>query len=185
MQMNGTQRRQKILELLMVADRPLSGTELAKKLGVSRQIIVQDMALLRTRTDLEIISTYQGYVIHRTDKPFSRVFKVRHNAERTEEELLEIVDLGGQVEDVFVYHRVYGVVKGQLEIRSRKDVRAFMERLKESRSAPLMLITDDYHYHTVTADDAETLDQIQNRLRELDLLAPLREHEPVDFWKKD
>ena len=184
MQMSGTERRQRIVELLMVADEPLSGTALAKELGVSRQIIVQDMALLRTREDLEILSTCQGYLLHRTEQPFSRVFKVRHSTERTEEELLEIVDLGGRVEDVFVYHRVYGVVKGQLSIRSRKDVRAFMDRLKESRSAPLMLITDEYHYHTVTADDAETLDQIQFRLGELGLLAPLREHEPVDFWKK-
>ncbi len=184
MQMSGTERRQRIVELLMVADEPLSGTALARELGVSRQIIVQDMALLRARADLEILSTYQGYLLHRTEQPCSRVFKVRHNTERTEEELLEIVDLGGRVEDVFVYHRVYGVVKGQLHIRSRKDVRCFMERLKESRSAPLMLITDEYHYHTVTAEDPETLDQIQNRLGELSLLAPLREHEPVDFWKK-
>lgn len=182
--MNGTQRRQRIMELLMVADGPMSGSALARELGVSRQIIVQDMALLRTRGDLEIISTYQGYMLRRTDKAFSRVFKVRHGTERTEEELLEIVDLGGHVEDVFVYHRVYGVVRGQLEIRSRKDVRDFMERLKQSRSAPLMLITDEYHYHTVTAEDPETLDQIQTRLEELGLLAPLRDHEPVDFWKK-
>ncbi len=184
MQMNGAERRQRILELLMVADGPMSGTALAKELGVSRQIIVQDMALLRTRADLEIISTYQGYMIHRTDRPHSRVYKVRHSSERTEEELMEIVDLGGHVEDVFVYHRVYGVVKGQLEIRSRKDVRAFVQRIEESRSAPLMLITDDFHYHTVTADDPETLDQIQARLQELGFLAPLRDHEPVDFWKK-
>ena len=183
--MKGMERRQRILELLMVADSPMSGTALAKELGVSRQIIVQDMALLRARSDLEIVSTYQGYLIHRTDRPCSRVFKVRHSTDRTEEELLEIVDLGGHVEDVFVYHRVYGVVRGQLEIRSRKDVRAFMELLRESRSAPLMLITDEYHYHTVTADDMVTLDQIQARLGELGLLAPLREHEPVDFWKKD
>ena len=58
MQMSGTERRQRILELLMVADTPVSGTALAKSLGVSRQIIVQDMALLRARSDLEIISTY-------------------------------------------------------------------------------------------------------------------------------
>ena len=185
MQMSGSERRQRIVELLMVADEPLSGTALAKELGVSRQIIVQDMALLRTRSDLDIVSTYQGYLLHRTEKPFSRVFKVRHSTERTEEELLEIVDLGGHVEDVFVYHRVYGVVKGQLGIRSRKDIRAFMERLKESCSAPLMLITDEYHYHTVTAEEPETLDQIQFRLGELGLLAPLREYEPVDFLKKD
>ena len=109
---------------------------------------------------------------------------MRHSSERTQEELQEIVDLGGRVEDVFVYHRVYGVVRGQLSIASRKDIRDFMSRLAESRSAPLMLITDDFHYHTVAADDEQTLDQIQARLGELGFLAPLREHEPVDFWKK-
>lgn len=181
--MNGTQRRQWLLERLMTADRPLSGSALAKELGVSRQIIVQDMALLRARPDVEIISTYQGYVIHRGEEPCRRVFKVRHDTSRTEEELLAIVDLGGRVEDVFVYHRVYGVVRGQLAIGSRKDAADFMERLRQSSSAPLMMITDDFHYHTVTAASEETLDQIQEKLKELGFLAPLREHEPVNFWK--
>ena len=182
--MNGTERRQRILELLREAEGPLSGSAMARELGVSRQIIVQDMALLRARTDMEIISTYQGYVLHVPEEPCSRVFKVRHGIDRTEEELLEIVDLGGRVEDVFVYHRVYGVVRGQLLIYSRRAVREFMELLKQSSSGPLMLITDDYHYHTVTADRVEDLDRIQERLAELGFLAPLREHEPVDFWKK-
>ena len=182
--MNGTERRAKILELLRAASSPLSGSALARSLGVSRQVIVQDMALLRARTDLEILSTYQGYLLLQPQEPCRRVFKVRHSSERTREELQEIVDLGGRVEDVFVYHRVYGVVRGQLPIASRKDIREFMDRLSESRSAPLMLITDDFHYHTVAADDEQTLDQIQARLSELGFLAPLREHEPVDFWKK-
>ena len=182
--MNGTERRAKILELLRAASGPLSGSALARSLGVSRQVIVQDMALLRARTDLEILSTYQGYLLLQPQEPCRRVFKVRHSSERTREELQEIVDLGGRVEDVFVYHRVYGVVRGQLTIASRKDIREFMDRLAESRSAPLMLITDDFHYHTVAADDEQTLDQIQARLSELGFLAPLREHEPVDFWKK-
>lgn len=182
--MNGTERRAKILELLRAASSPLSGSALARSLGVSRQVIVQDMALLRARTDLEILSTYQGYLLLQPQEPCRRVFKVRHSSERTREELQEIVDLGGRVEDVFVYHRVYGVVRGQLSITSRKDIRDFMSRLAESRSAPLMLITDDFHYHTVAAEDEQTLDQIQARLGELGFLAPLREHEPVDFWKK-
>lgn len=184
MQMNGAQRRQKILELLLVADGPLSGSALAEKLGVSRQIIVQDMALLRTAGEPEILSTYQGYVIHKTNAGCSRVFKVRHSPGNTEQELLEIVDLGGRVADVFVYHRVYGVVKCALNIRSRKDVRAFMERLRDGRSALLMEVTDAYHYHTVFAEDVQTLDQIQSRLGALGFLAPLREHEPIDFWNK-
>ena len=182
--MNGTERRAKILELLRAASGPLSGSALARSLGVSRQVIVQDMALLRARTDLEILSTYQGYLLLQPQEPCRRVFKVRHSSERTREELQEIVDLGGRVEDVFVYHRVYGVVRGQLPIASRKDIREFMDRLAESRSAPLMLITDDFHYHTVAAENEQTLDQIQARLGELGFLAPLREHEPVDFWKK-
>ena len=181
--MNGIERRQKILELLMVADGPLSGSALAKELGVSRQIIVQDMALLRSQGEPEILSTYQGYVIHKNSEGFSRVFKVRHTPEQTEQELQEIVDLGGRVEDVFVYHRVYGVVKGSLNIRSRKHVREFIERLREGSSTLLMEVTDAFHYHTVTADDVQTLDQIQARLGELGFLAPLRDHEPVNFWK--
>lgn len=182
--MNGTQRRQKIVELLMTTDAPVSGTALARQLGVSRQVIVQDMALLRSQRDLVILSTYQGYVLQKQNAGCSRVFKVRHSAAHTERELTEIIDLGGRVEDVFVYHRVYGVVRGELHIRSRKDVRDFIARLQEGSSTLLMEVTDDYHYHTVFAEDRETLDQIQSRLSELGFLAPLREHEPVDFWRE-
>ena len=177
------ERRTRILELLQEASEPLSGSALAKRLGVSRQIIVQDMALLRSANDVEILSTYQGYLLRKEENHHHRVYKVRHSADRTEEELREIVDLGGRVEDVFVYHRVYGVVRGQLKIGSRRDIRDFMQRLAESSSAPLMQITDDFHYHTVVADDENTLDQIQNRLAEKGFLAPLREYEPVKFGK--
>ena len=179
--MNGQQRRGMILQILEQSSQPVSGTVLANMLGVSRQVIVQDMALLRSGSGPEILSTHRGYVLHRPQKPCSRVFKVRHPADRTEQELLEIVDLGGTVEDVFVYHSVYGVVRGQLQIASRQDVREFMERLARSSSAPLMHITDDFHYHTVTARRDEPLDRIGDRLRELDFLAPLREHEPEEL----
>lgn len=177
--MNGEQRREKILELLLTANKPLSGSALAKKLGVSRQVIVQDMALLRAGTEVEILSTYQGYLIHQEEKLVNRVFKVRHSMERTEEELQEIVDLGGRVEDVFVYHRVYGVVRGSLNIASRQDIQDFMHRLRNSSSGPLMLITDEFHYHTVSAEDPKILDRIQQRLEEKSFLAPLRKDEPV------
>ncbi|MBP3634645.1 MAG: transcription repressor NadR [Oscillospiraceae bacterium] len=176
--MNAEQRRHRIMELLRQAEAPLSGSALAKLLGVSRQIVVQDMALLRAQTGEAIISTYQGYVLLKEKSRCSRVFKVRHSAERTQEELQEIVDLSGKVEDVLIYHRVYGIVRGQLNIASRKDVLEFMQRLGEGSSAPLMQITDDFHYHTVTADTEQTLDQIELRLKTLGFLAPLREHEP-------
>ena len=183
--MNAAERRECILDILQNSEVPVSGSALAKAMGVSRQIIVQDITLLRTGFDVEIVSTYQGYMVPRRHVACSRVFKVRHSSERTEEELREIVDLGGIVKDVFVYHSVYGVVRGELNIRSGKDIREFIRRLRESSSAPLMQITDDYHYHTVEADSQQTLDQIQLRLKELQLLAPLREHEPVDFGKRE
>lgn len=181
--MTGEQRRERILELLLAAQRPLSGSTLAKELGVSRQVIVQDMALLRARTDLEILSTYQGYLLHRREELHRRVFKVRHSADRTAEELQDIVDLGGVVEDVFVYHRVYGVVRGMLQIASRQDVEDFMARLRDSSSTPLMCITGEYHYHTVTAPDDQTLERIGRRLKEKGFLAPLRENEPADLTR--
>lgn len=45
--MDGEQRRMLILKLLNTEKEPLSGTALAKRMGVSRQVIVQDIALLR------------------------------------------------------------------------------------------------------------------------------------------
>jgi len=179
--MNADERREEILNLLEQAEEPLSGSDLAKRLGVSRQIVVQDMALLRARTKKEIVSTYQGYILIRTKTPCSRVFKVRHGADRTREELQKIVDLGGKVKDVFVYHSVYGVVRGELNIASRADIEDFLQRLAQSSSAPLMQITDDFHYHTVTADTEETLDRIAAMLKEQNFLAPLRPHEPDEI----
>ena len=41
--MNTTQRRTHILDYLKQADRPLSATALARRLSVSRQIIVGDV----------------------------------------------------------------------------------------------------------------------------------------------
>ena len=41
-------RRKEIIRTLQTNKTPLSGTALGEKLGVSRQIIVQDIALLRT-----------------------------------------------------------------------------------------------------------------------------------------
>ena len=59
--MEGDERRQFILKLLAGSESPLSGTEIAGKCGVSRQIIVQDIALLRA-TNKNILSTYRGYL---------------------------------------------------------------------------------------------------------------------------
>ena len=45
--MTGTERRNQIIERIRKNDVPVSGTMLAKEFEVSRQVIVQDIALIR------------------------------------------------------------------------------------------------------------------------------------------
>ena len=163
----------------MNENKPVSAGSLAEKYGVSRQVIVQDVALLRAQ-GLKIQSTSNGYLLNNSAQK-SRVFKAFHSDEDTAEELTICVDLGGCVEDVFVYHRVYGVLRADLDIDSRLDVRRFMEEVSSGRSGLLKNITSEYHYHTVTADSVEILDLIQQALTERGFLAPLTDYEPVNF----
>lgn len=180
--MSGEERREKMLAILRDAKRPVSGTSLAKQLGVSRQVVVQDIALLRAKKQ-EIISTYRGYLIG--NAPLcQRIFKVHHSDEEIEEELNLFVDFGGRVEDVFIYHRIYDVIRVEMGLKSRRDVRSYLEELKNGVSKSLKNITDGYHYHTITAETEEVLDQIQEELQKRGFLAELRDYEPVDFWKK-
>ena len=45
--MKGAERRMMIFQTLKTAGKPISGSSFAKQFGVSRQVIVQDIALLR------------------------------------------------------------------------------------------------------------------------------------------
>jgi transcriptional regulator of NAD metabolism len=164
MRISGEERRKKILEILSSAKEPISGNDLAKKLGVSRQVIVTDIALLRT-TRPDLISTNSGYILM-TASLSKKVFKVNHSDEQTEDELTSIVDLGGTILDVFVEHKVYGTISAPLNISSKRDVQRFMDDLRSGVSTPLKNITKGYHYHTIAAKSPEILDEIENVLRE-------------------
>ena len=177
--MSGEKRREEILKLLKKSEEPISGRDLAKRFEVSRQVIVQDVALLRAK-EHKITSTNKGYVLSEKDA-YTRVFKVNHSDEEASEELTLIVDLGGCVEDVFVYHKAYGLVKADLNIRSRRDVENFMSDIRSGKSSLLKNITSGYHYHTVTASTEVILDVIQEKLDEKGFLATLTDYEPVDF----
>ena len=160
--MKGKERRKEIAALIMSEQEPLSGTVLSERLGVSRQIIVQDIAMLRAE-GYDILSTHQGYVI--TKGPFAeRVFKLRHTSEQTEEELSCIVALGGTVVNVFVWHKVYGKIEAGMNLFSERGIAQFMDGIKSGKSKELMHITEGYHYHTVRADSEETLDAIEKAL---------------------
>lgn len=163
--------------MIRSAGTPVSGAVLSKKLGVSRQIIVQDISALR-RSGAEIASTTRGY----TAPPVAiRVFKVAHSDEAVVEELSLIVDLGATVEDVFISHKVYGLMRGELHIRSRHDIELYLAEIASGKSSLLKNCTAGYHYHTVTADSEEVLDLVEQKLREKGFLAPLQDYEPDDL----
>ena len=115
--MTGSERRTAIMDQIKNSDRPVSGSALAKTFQVSRQVIVQDIALIRAAGH-EIISTNRGYLLNE-DASVQRTFKVKHTDAQVEEELYSIVDLGGSVKNVMVNHRVYGHMEAELNITSR------------------------------------------------------------------
>ena len=178
--MKGEERRKKLLNILSSSNSPVSGGMLSQELNVSRQIIVQDISLLRAN-GASIFSTNKGYLLQE-EKKYSRVFKVYHTENQVEDELSTIVDAGGQVRDVFVYHKVYGVLKAEMGIKSRRDIRAYMDEISTGKSSLLMNVTSGYHYHTIEAESEEILNAIQDELQQKGFLAKLQDYEPVDFW---
>ena len=163
--MTGNERRNKILDILATSTAAVPGHVLSQKLKVSRQVIVQDIALLRTAGNA-ITSTNRGYVLGGKAQS-ARLFKVKHGEDRLEDEMNAIVDLGGCISDVAVNHRTYGLVSAPLDIRSRRDVRRFMQDLQAGVSKPLSALTDGYHFHHITAETEDILDEIQDELDKL------------------
>ena len=162
-------RRKAIVNLLLASKKPVSGAELSEQFNVSRQIIVQDITVLKG-LGYEILSTHNGYVMQKS--PFlERVFKLKHTTEQTEDELTTIVDLGGTVVDVFVWHKVYGKISAMLNIFSRLHVKQFLEGVRTGKSTELMNITGGYHYHTVRADSEAVLDKIGETLQQKNYIA--------------
>lgn len=161
--MTGTRRREEIVNTIQNSTIPVSGKELAARFEVSRQVIVQDIALIRA-AGYDIISTNRGYILNAPNL-VERVFKVNHTDEQMEDELCAIVDLGGKIKNVMVNHKVYGTMKATLNINSRRKVKEFMEDIESGKSSPLKNITSNYHYHKVEADSEETLDMIEDVLR--------------------
>lgn len=163
--MEGNKRREKLIQIIKNREIPISGGELAKMLGVSRQVIVQDIALLRA-SDYDIISTTKGYLLYESNKPkYTRVINVKHTNEEIEDELCTIVDNGGRILDVHVIHEIYGQIATELIIRNRNDVYDFVKKVNEKKIVPLKELTAGKHRHTIEADDEETLDRIVEALR--------------------
>jgi len=162
--MEGNKRREQLLKILNNACEPVSGSELSRLLDVSRQVIVQDIALLRA-SNINIISTTKGYMVYpREQSKVKRVFHVRHTDAQIEDELCTIVDNGGKILDVLVKHEIYGEIATPLIIRNRQDVYDFVSKVNARKIVPLKELTNGLHHHTVEADSDEILDRIEKAL---------------------
>ncbi|UMZ74842.1 transcription repressor NadR [Natranaerofaba carboxydovora] len=159
-------RREKILEHLS-GKTPITGSKLGDMLGVSRQVIVQDIAILRAGGH-EIISTPQGYLL-KSDEEKTKELKFtiasKHDREGIRDELTTIVDLGGKVIDVIVEHPIYGEISGYLMIGSRRDVEEFLSNLSKSKAEPLSYLTGGVHLHTIEVSKEEIAEEIKNALK--------------------
>lgn len=163
-------RRKEIARLLMSATAPISGGALSEQLGVSRQIIVRDISALK-EAGYAILATHTGYLLQASPHK-ERVFKLHHTTEETEDELRTIVDRGGTVVNVFVWHKAYGKMEAPLNISSRWQIEQFIDNVRQGKSVELMHITGGYHYHTVRADSEEVLSRIEAALTEKGYIAP-------------
>ena len=168
--MKANERRKAIIDTLRGSEVAVNGASLAKKFGVSRQIIVSDISALKAE-GFDIQSTHSGYLLVKTDVA-KKTFKLRHTREQTEDELNMIIALGGRVENVYVWHKVYGRIEAPLDIATIEDIDRFMEGVRSGKSTELMNITGGYHYHTVSADSKGTLTEIENALAEKGYIAP-------------
>ena len=165
--MNAAERRTKITHLLAQANGPLSATALAAQCGVSRQIIVGDVALLRAG-GLAVLATPRGYILENTSAPTcaERHIVSHHDNSRMLEELYTVVDLGGAVIDVTVEHAVYGQICAPLHIFSRYDADAFNEKIQQSGSRPLSNLTGGIHLHRLLCPDEAAYRRVCRQLDE-------------------
>ncbi len=162
--MKAHERRAEILSLIGNSQNPVAANFLSEKYSVSRQVIVQDIAILRAQ-GYGVISTNRGYVLG-SGLRAERVFKCRHTLQELVDESEIIISRGGRVEDITVNHRVYGKISARLELTSLRHAEELYRSLVSGASKPLMSVTDGYHYHTVSGENEQSLDEIEAALRE-------------------
>ena len=160
-------RKQAIIEEIQKSDKPVSASKLAKHFGVSRQIIVGDIALLRA-AGTQIIATPRGYLLEDKPHPLEKKIAVSHSNDQLAEELYTIIDLGGMVVDVIVEHPIYGELVGNLHLASRYDVDQFLKKVETA--TPLSQLTSGVHLHTIRYPSHEVIQRIENALKDRGIL---------------
>lgn len=159
-------RREALVRMLRESEEPLTGTQLAQIFKVSRQVIVQDIAVLRAG-GIQVVGGLSGYwVPTEVLKTLKKTFVSKHTGDALmEEELQIVVDYGGKMLSIAVNHPLYGDIVCPLVIKNREDIRHFMERLKDEKAAPLSSLTEGVHFHTVEVEDEASYQSMYDQLK--------------------
>ncbi|EJO5348928.1 transcription repressor NadR [Clostridium botulinum] len=168
--MNSIERRKSIENMLIKDNNPIKGNEIGKQLGVTRQVIVKDIAILRA-SGKNIIATPEGYLIPNENKQLiRRIVAVSHNSKDIKDELDTIIKFGGIVEDVVVEHPVYGEIKAMLMIKSMYDIDNFIKNIQNNKAEPLLILTGGIHLHTISSDSEQVMNKIIEELKKKNYL---------------
>lgn len=170
--MSGEERQKYIVQQLQKRTEPITGGSFAEETNVSRQVIVQDVSILKAKGE-PIIATSRGYLYLKQEKntdDYRRTIVCRHTPEEAQTELYTIVDHGVRVYDVKVEHPVYGDLTGIVNVSNRHEVDQFLEKVADTEASLLSELTHGVHLHTLKADTKEQLDAACQALREKGIL---------------
>ncbi|KAA9019497.1 transcription repressor NadR [Niallia endozanthoxylica] len=170
--MSSTKRQQLIIDKLENTNTPITGSEFAKMANVSRQVIVQDISLLKAK-NIPIMSTSQGYILNNNKEKehnYEAVIICNHSLNQIEEELFILVGHGVTVKDIMIKHAVYGELKASVMVSNQSEVEQFMKRIKDANAVSLSSLTDGIHYHTLEADSKEKIEAAFRELKKAGIL---------------
>lgn len=168
----GDERRNFLLQILKESKEPITGSYLAAKANVSRQVVVGDITLLKAKNE-PIIATSQGYIyMHQSplQPSFEKTIACRHSPEETEEELNLLVDHGVLVKDVRIEHPVYGDLIASIMVSNRQEVKQFMKKVINTKASFLSELTGGIHLHTISSTTEGALDKAAEAMEQAGFL---------------
>lgn len=160
------ERRDAIVKWLLDEANPITGSELAKRSNVSRQVIVQDMSILKAKGE-PIFATAQGYLyLNQEEKSkVQQLVAVQHSPQQTAEELYIFVDCGLTVINVTIEHSIYGELTGAMHVSNRQEVDSFCLNLQQTKASLLSELTNGVHLHLVEGSHRKQIDQALEKLK--------------------
>jgi uncharacterized protein len=172
MKLSSLERQELIIQSLKESKEPITGTEFSKKANVSRQVIVQDVSLLKAKGE-PIVATSQGYIYFSEKKHENKqemVIVCKHSPEQTSEELFLIVDHGVTLKDVIIEHPVYGDLTASIRVSNRFEANQFLENIENTKASYLSNLTNGVHLHTIEADSMKKLESACTDLEKAGIL---------------